>query len=128
MAAPICQGELHLDRQRRTHVHILLAALKSVRGGAEVIVVVRNVVEFEVSLRVGLDALVIVGNRVLNFHGRARNGGAGGVEHRPRTVPELALLDCAYVATDEAKHRKSKSQRSRGTSSFAFFSIVSPGG
>ena len=103
-------GDLGFNRQRRTHVDILFAALESFRRGAQVIVVVRNVIEFEVSLCVGLDALVIVGNGVLDFHGRAHDGRSGGVQHRSadRSGVGAARLRIGRDRRREAEYKKNQ--------------------
>ena len=80
---PIFRAIFDFHRHGGPHVHVLLAALESGRRGAEVIVVVGNVIELEVSLlRRSAVFLVVAGNRILDFHRGALDGGARGIQHR----------------------------------------------
>ena len=84
VAAPIFRLTFTSTGTRGSHIDILLRVLKSRGGRGQMIVVVRNVIELERSLRVRFRALLVMGNRV-------QNRDRGALDRRSRRVQNRAL-------------------------------------
>ena len=110
------QTDFHLERDRRSDVYVLGAALESGGVGADVVVVKRNVVEREVSLAVRGCRLGVVRDRILNLHVRAHDCCARWIQHRAFHCTRVSAARLSK--SDRGQERLQEQRKQPASSSF----------
>src|ERR1017187_7549429 len=107
------QADLHFERYRRSHIHVLHTGLKSRGRCTQVIIVVRNIAEFKVSLGVRRGSSTVSGHRILNFDGGTFNGCPRRVDERTSNRSRgTDRLSMAGRCATKCQHNTGKDGRS----------------
>jgi len=86
------QFETQIDRSRRADVDILFVAVKSGRGGAGMVAIVGNIIEFKIALGIGGNGLAVMRDGILNLHRGAGDSAAGRVLDRSADSSRVGRL------------------------------------